>query len=143
VTGALFSFASGIFHPYYVSLLAPFIAALAGAGFAHLLRGGARARLLGPLAVTAGVACELAVLHSYPGELEWLAPLLIAVGAVCSPALALRARIARRLAIAVSSLALLLAPAIWSVDTLGYATSGTFPAGGPASAEFAGRGGAG
>ena len=32
----LFSFASGIFHPYYVSLLAPFLAALVGAGAGEL-----------------------------------------------------------------------------------------------------------
>src|SRR5207248_458534 len=60
VTAILFSAASGIFHPYYVSLLAPFTAALVG---------------------------------------------------------------------------LLIAPAAWSVDTLGYAASGTFPLGGPASAQ--------
>jgi hypothetical protein len=34
--------------------------------------------------------------------------------------------------------ALLVAPAVWAVDTLGYATSGTFPAGGPASVQSAG-----
>src|SRR3954451_15901961 len=32
VTAVAFSFAQGIFHPYYVSLLAPFTAALVGAG---------------------------------------------------------------------------------------------------------------
>ena len=46
----LFSFASGIFHPYYVSLLAPFLAALVGAGAGQLfgrrlsLRAGGPAR---------------------------------------------------------------------------------------------------
>jgi hypothetical protein len=39
---------------------------------------------------------------------------------------------------------LLLAPGSWAVQTLGHATSGTFPAGGPASASFgAGPGGPG
>jgi hypothetical protein len=37
--------------------------------------------------------------------------------------------------------ALLIAPAAWSVQTLGHATSSTFPAGGPASAGMGGRGG--
>src|SRR3984893_2686193 len=37
-TAVLFSVASGIFHPYYVSLLAPFLAALVGAGAAQLIR---------------------------------------------------------------------------------------------------------
>src|SRR3954471_10566751 len=34
-----FSFAQGIFHPYYVSELAPFLAALVGAGIARVARG--------------------------------------------------------------------------------------------------------
>ena len=33
-----FSYASGIFHPYYVSLLAPFTAALVGGGVGQFLR---------------------------------------------------------------------------------------------------------
>ena len=41
-TAVLFSAASGIFHPYYVSLLAPFTAALVGAGAVTLWRGGRR-----------------------------------------------------------------------------------------------------
>ena len=36
-TAVVFSFASGIFHPYYVSLLAPFAAALIGAGVGLML----------------------------------------------------------------------------------------------------------
>ena len=80
VTGVVFSLAKGIFHPYYVSLLAPFIAMLTGAGAAQLLKGGCSARIVGPLAVVAGVATELAVLNQYSGQLTWLAPMLIAVG---------------------------------------------------------------
>ena len=37
-TAVVFSFASGIFHPYYVSLLAPFVAALVGGGVGEMLR---------------------------------------------------------------------------------------------------------
>ena len=50
-TAVLFSFASGIFHPYYVSLLAPFTALLVGAGAAQLASGRAWARVAAPLAV--------------------------------------------------------------------------------------------
>ena len=46
-TAVAFSFAQGIFHPYYVSLLAPFTAALVGAGAAQLSEGGTTARVLG------------------------------------------------------------------------------------------------
>ena len=141
-TALLFSFASGIFHPYYVSLLAPFLAAIVGAGAAALLSGSLRVRVVGPLAILAGVVVELVVRADYPGQLEWLTPLLVAVGALAALALALSASRTGRL-IAVSAVlgALLLAPAVWAFDTLGYATSSTFPAGGPQS--LASRGGPG
>ena len=139
VTGVVFSSAKGIFHPYYVSLLAPFIAMLTGAGAAQLLEGGCNTRIVGPLAVVAGVATELAVLGQYPGELTWLTPVLIAVGALAALALAAFAeRRVRMAALGVVLAALLIAPGAWAVDTLGHATSGTFPAGGPESAATGG-----
>src|SRR3954471_5601494 len=75
-----FSTAKGIFHPYYVSFLAPFVAALVGGGFGQLTRGDLEARVLAPLAIAGGVATQLIVLHNNPGELEWLPPLLVAAG---------------------------------------------------------------
>jgi 4-amino-4-deoxy-L-arabinose transferase-like glycosyltransferase len=142
VTAVVFSDAQGIFHPYYVSLLAPFVAMLTGAGAAQLLKGGLSARIVGPLAVIAGVATELVVLSRYPGELTWLAPLLIAVGVLAALALAAFAQRRVRLAALGAVLAaLLVAPGAWAVDTLGHATSGTFPAGGPESAGTGGPGG--
>ncbi len=133
-TAVLFSFAGGIFHPYYVSLLAPFAAALVGAGAGELIGGRLRARVAGPAAILAGVLVELAVLGDYPGNLTWLAPVLIAAGALACVALLLSAdRRVRTGAVAGAVAVLLIAPAVWSVDTLGHATSGTFPAGGPAS----------
>jgi 4-amino-4-deoxy-L-arabinose transferase-like glycosyltransferase len=141
VTAVLFSAASGIFHPYYVSLLAPFAAALVGAGAAQLIASGARARIFAALALAGGVASELAVLHDYPGQLSWLPPLLIAVCAVAALALvALGSRRARLVAATAAIAALLLAPSVWAVDTLGHATSSTFPEGGPANVQTA-RGG--
>ena len=68
--GVVFSEAQGIFHPYYVSLLAPFAAALSGAGVAQLRRGGRPARVHGAAGVVAGVSCEVVVLHQYPGQLR-------------------------------------------------------------------------
>ncbi len=69
-TAVLFSFAGGIFHPYYVSLLAPFTAALLGAGAAQLIAGEVNLRIFGPLSIAAGVVCEVIVLGDYPGQLE-------------------------------------------------------------------------
>jgi 4-amino-4-deoxy-L-arabinose transferase-like glycosyltransferase len=144
-TAALFSFASGIFHPYYVSLLAPFIAALLGAGAAELLRGRIKWRLFGPLAIAAGVVTELVVLGDYPGQLEWLVPLLVGGGALAALVLAGGPRRSVRIGALASALGLLLvAPSVWAFDTFGHATSTTFPAGGPASvAEGGGPGGGG
>jgi 4-amino-4-deoxy-L-arabinose transferase-like glycosyltransferase len=141
VTAVLFSAASGIFHPYYVSLLAPFAAALVGAGAAQLVTSGTRARIFAALAVVAGVASELIVLHDYPGQLSWLPPLLVAVCAVAALALvALGSRRARLVSAIAAIAALLLAPSVWAVDTLGHATSSTFPEGGPANVQTAGGG---
>ncbi len=141
-TAVLFSIASGIFHPYYVSLLAPFAAALVGAGAAQLLEGGLLARIVAPLAVLAGVVVELVVRGNYPGQLDWLAPVLIVVGLLGAVALiAFSSRIVRLAALGGVLAALLIAPGVWAFDTLGYATSNTFPSGGPASAETMGGGG--
>jgi 4-amino-4-deoxy-L-arabinose transferase-like glycosyltransferase len=141
-TAVLFSAASGIFHPYYVSLLAPFIAALVGAGASQLIGGRMNVRVIGPLAIAAGVATELVVRAQYPGQLSWLPPVLIVAGALAALALvAFSARRVRIAAVGAALAALLLAPSVWAVDTLGYATSGTFPSGGPASALTSGGGG--
>jgi len=141
-TAVLFSAASGIFHPYYVSLLAPFIAALVGAGAAQLIAGKLNVRIIGPLAIAAGVATELVVRAQYPGQLSWLPAVLIVVGALAALALvAFSARRVRIVAVGAALAALLLAPSVWAVDTLSYATSGTFPSGGPASVQSAGGGG--
>jgi len=132
-TAVLFSFASGIFHPYYVSLLAPFIAALVGAVAGQLLAGRLGPPAIGAFVIAAGVACEIVVLGDYHDQLTWVAPLLLATGAVaCVALLVVRYAPVRAVAISAAIAALLVAPAIWAVDTLGYATQSTFPAGGPA-----------
>ena len=143
-TAVLFSFAGGIFHPYYVSLLAPFVAAFVGAGAVEMFRGGRGTRVLAALAVVAGVVVELVVLGNYPGALTWLPPILIVVGVLAVLALlAFSTRAVRMAALGAVLAALLAAPAVWALDTLGHATSSTFPAGGPASAEAGGPGGPG
>jgi 4-amino-4-deoxy-L-arabinose transferase-like glycosyltransferase len=145
-TAVVLSFAGGIFHPYYVSLLAPFSAALVGAGTAQLLRGGRQMRVLAALALAAGVATELAVLHDYPRELRWLTPALIVCGALAVALLLLSASRLRRATLTAMFAVLLIAPATWAVETLGHATNGTFPAGGPTqnpAGAFAGPGGRG
>jgi 4-amino-4-deoxy-L-arabinose transferase-like glycosyltransferase len=142
-TAVAFSFARGIFHPYYVSLLAPFTAALVGAGIGLLLdrRG---ARLLAPLAIGAGVITELVVLGELGGRLGWARWAVIVLGVGSAGVLSLRLDPRTRAAlVAVALAALLAAPATWAAQTLGHATNGTFPTGGPADAAAAGGGGPG
>jgi 4-amino-4-deoxy-L-arabinose transferase-like glycosyltransferase len=140
-TALTFSFAQGIFHPYYVSLLAPFTGALVGAAGAQLAGGDTLAKVLAPLAVAAGVVTELAVLKNGSGGLDWLSGVLVFVGVLAVGGLMfVAAKRIRATILAVALGALLIAPAAWSVQTLGHATSGTFPAGGSASASFGGGG---
>ncbi len=143
-TAIVFSFADGIFHPYYVSFLAPFTAALIGAGVGLMLPGGRQARILGPLAIVAGAITELAVLGTLDGSLAWAKPLVIAAALVCGIGLTLKLSPRIRAAVlAVALAALLAAPATWAAGTVGHATSGTFPAGGPATSFSGGLGGPG
>ena len=139
-----FSFARGIFHPYYVSLLAPFTAALIGAGAGMMLSTERSARVIAPLAIGAGVLTELIVLGELNGALSWAVPVSIAVAGGCAVLLALKLSPRNRaILVAVGLAALTAAPATWAAETLGHATNGTFPTGGPASASAGGPGGPG
>jgi 4-amino-4-deoxy-L-arabinose transferase-like glycosyltransferase len=158
VTAVAFSFAGGIFHPYYVSLLAPFAAALAGATFAQARSGGRSGHLLGALAIGAGAVTEIAVIGASAGELGWLVGPIVVVTVAAVLALLVDwswdgrttrtagvggdANRLRALVLALAFGVLLIGPAIWSVDTLGHPTSGTFPAGGPETSMTGGPGGA-
>ena len=139
-----FSTAKGIFHPYYVSLLAPFTAALVGALVPHVTGGDMTARVLACLGVAGAVATELMVLHNLPGELTWLRPVLFVAGAGLVAMLAVGLPARARRAVLVAALGLvLLAPATWAAQTLGHATNGTFPAGGPQTMGMGGGPGGG
>jgi 4-amino-4-deoxy-L-arabinose transferase-like glycosyltransferase len=138
-----FSFAKGIFHPYYVAQLAPFTATLVGAGSGWFLSRHRAAGIAAAVALAAGVATELLVLHNLPGQLTWLPAVLLAAGAVTAIALvAVRGPLRGALLAAALGL-LLLAPASWAVQTIGHSTTGTFPAGGPSQVGFGGGGGPG
>jgi len=127
-----------------VSLLAPFTAALVGGGVAALAGGGRVAQIAAPLAVVAGMVTELAVLNQYPGDLRAVALVMAVTVVLAAASLAIvTSSRGRRIALATALVALLLAPAAWSFGTLGHATSGTFPAGGPESASTMGGPGGG
>jgi 4-amino-4-deoxy-L-arabinose transferase-like glycosyltransferase len=140
-TAVAFSVASGIFHPYYVSFLAPFTALLIGAGVGQMTAGGLAARIVGPAAIAGGAITELVVLGNINGALSWARPLLIGIAGACAVllAMAFSTRV-RRAVVAVAVAVLFAAPATWAAETIAHATSGTFPTGGPASAAQLGGG---
>jgi 4-amino-4-deoxy-L-arabinose transferase-like glycosyltransferase len=137
-----FSAAKGIFHPYYVSFLAPFSAALVGAGVGLLRERGLVGRAFLAAALIGGVVTEISVLRHNPGQLTWL-PGMLAAAVTLSAAGLLAAGSAqmRATTVAVGVGLLLLAPASWAVQTLCHPTNGTFPAGGPSTAAAGGFGG--
>jgi 4-amino-4-deoxy-L-arabinose transferase-like glycosyltransferase len=141
VTAVLFSAAQGIFHPYYVVLLAPFTAALVGAGVATVVKADVPVALAGTAALAAGVICEFVVLRNYSGQLSWLRIVLpVLCGGAAVAMFAFRHAGVRKWAMGLGTAGLLIAPTVWAFDTLGYATAATFPAGGPASAGLGGGG---
>ena len=139
----VFSLAKGIFHPYYVSLVAPGAAALAGIGFASIGDVGIGRRwrtALGVvgLALTTWLEIWLVTSANYA---TWLRVVIAAVVAVAALALILAdvvgaQRLARlRLAILGVALAMLLVgPALWSAQVLRHTESTTFPSAGPRDA---------
>jgi 4-amino-4-deoxy-L-arabinose transferase-like glycosyltransferase len=156
VTGAVFSYMSGIIHPYYTVALAPPIGALVGIGAAGLWRTrhtwSARIILAGTLLVTAGWAWVL--LGRSPGWFPWLR-IVIAGAAIAAAGLILAgpllraatARGAQALAVAGISFALLAGlagPLAYSIDTAATAHGGSIPTAGPAVTGSSGApGGAG
>ncbi|MCB8914466.1 MAG: glycosyltransferase family 39 protein [Thermoleophilales bacterium] len=135
----VFSFASGIFHPYYVAQLAPFAAALCGAAVAALvsLKGNLRPLVIPAIAVA--VVAETVVIFNTDSGYGWLVPILIGAGIAAAVILArFDEQRLRTIAACGLTAVLMVVPAIWSVETLGHATSGTFPAGGPASQSMGG-----
>ncbi len=138
-----FSFAKGIFHPYYSSQLAPFTAMLVGAGLGTFTGGdqaaddGRKRRYWGAAALAAGAVTTLWVLSNATADRmdAWQAPMaLIVLSAAAFLAIAGADQQIRKWALIAGVAALLVAPAAWSVATLGHATSGTFPAGGSQAA---------
>jgi 4-amino-4-deoxy-L-arabinose transferase-like glycosyltransferase len=117
--------AEGIFHPYYLIMLAPPMAALVGIGVAALWsayrRGGWQAWLL-PVALLATAFWQNVVLAQYPEWSAWLVPLTVGGSLVAAVPLVgvrmLESQVWRRVApglVSVGLLALLLAPLVWSV----------------------------
>ncbi|MBC3760096.1 ArnT family glycosyltransferase [Quadrisphaera oryzae] len=153
-TWLVFSYMSGIFHPYYTVALAPAIAALVGLGAAVVWR--ARASWLGTAALAAATGLTAAwafVLltrsSDYYPLLKWLVlavGLLAALGFVLLRAVPVLPRLARTAGLSVVGAAVvasLAAPTAYAVDTAGNPHTGSLPSAGPAVSGGLGAGMAG
>jgi 4-amino-4-deoxy-L-arabinose transferase-like glycosyltransferase len=139
-----FSYA-GLFHRYYLEMLSPAIAALAGAGVAALWadyqRGGLRGWLL-PLALVATAALEVFILKDFPEWGVWLIPVVAGLTLMAAAGLFIARRSAsplRSLIAAAGFVALLAAPAVWSLTPL-MGSNVSLPYAGPDVVRGAGPG---
>ncbi|QKV78877.1 glycosyltransferase family 39 protein [Amycolatopsis sp. Hca4] len=128
VTTAVFSFAGGIWHPYYTTALAPAVAAVAAAGLALLWRRYRRTLLPLVIALTAVWAFVLTSRDtSFHGWTRW-AVIGTAVGAIAWLVVG-----PERRALVAALVPLLLTPAVWSYAAAQSTSAGTLPAAGPAA----------
>jgi 4-amino-4-deoxy-L-arabinose transferase-like glycosyltransferase len=137
VTGAVFSFAQGIIHPYYAVALAPSIGALVGAGTVQLWqrRTTLIARLFLCAATLAAAIWSYVLLGRTPDWIPWLGVAVLAVGMIVAAMLVAAPLPSRPLAMAVASAALvvgLAGPAAYTLQTVTAAHSGAIPSAGPA-----------
>ena len=140
VTGAVFSFSSGVIHTYYTVALAPAIAALVGMGGAMMWQNRQRmlARGLGAAAIAATAVWAFTLLGRTPTYDPWLRPLILATGAlgavvlVVAPALPRLTRPLTAAAIGLGLAASLSGPIAFTATTLATAHTGSIASAGPA-----------
>ena len=140
---AVFSMAKGVLHPYYTVVLAPPIAALAGAGSVAMWRIGRAQRYLSwllPVAVLGTAVLSAVLLHRTRGYVPGLAPTLVAAGVVAAIAIGLavsRLVTGRALvtgAVILATACALAGPAAYSLSRISRSVTGLFAAAGPVSA---------
>jgi 4-amino-4-deoxy-L-arabinose transferase-like glycosyltransferase len=147
VTGLVFSYMSGIIHPYYVVALAPGIGALVGIGATYLwdARRGWAGRAVAAAAVLVTGAWSFVLLDRTPDWLPWLRWVVMAAAVLGAVALLARRWLAsfRRLVLLPVGLAMvagLAGPTAYALDTAGSAHTGAIPSAGPAAVGFGGGG---
>ena len=153
VTGLVFSYMSGIIHPYYMVALAPGIGALVGIGALTLwekrLSWAGRSVAAATVLVTA--VWSYILLDRTPDWLPWLRWVVLVAGVLSAVALLagpwlVRAPSFRRLVLLPVGLAMvagLAGPAAYALDTVNTAHTGAIPSAGPATVGFGGGPGGG
>jgi 4-amino-4-deoxy-L-arabinose transferase-like glycosyltransferase len=154
ITAVGFFSVAGFFHSYYLVTVAPAVAALSGIGLVTLwqeyLRQPVRRNWRGwilPLALLVTALAQVRILVNYPGWSRWLSPLLL-VPTILAVVVLLAARLAPRralrlwtpVAVAVGTVALLIAPTVWAMDTT-LTVGSSIPSAGPSAQGGNGAGG--
>jgi 4-amino-4-deoxy-L-arabinose transferase-like glycosyltransferase len=155
LTMGIFFSVAGFFHQYYLTEMAPAIAALVGIGIVVMWqdfrRSGWRGWLL-PLALIATVAEQIYLLQNYPTWGRWLIPLMLVLCAIAvivlvtariAPYIHVKAPNARVLisALIAGMLALMLTPTIWGAIPVIQDTTAQLPVAGPSQTGNFARGG--
>lgn len=157
VTAGVFSFMSGIVHPYYAVALAPAIAALVGIGSVELWRGRGYwpARIVLAVVILGSSAWSAVLLGRDASWLPWLRIVIVVLGVVAAAAILLRldslrfagqntaGRFRNAAAAAVVVVSLLaggLGTAAWTLATAATAHSGSIPTSGPSGSAMGGFG---
>ncbi|MCR6488795.1 glycosyltransferase family 39 protein [Amycolatopsis sp. OK19-0408] len=128
VTTVVFSFAGGIWHPYYTTAMAPAVAAISAAGLALLWR--EHRRTLLPLVVALTAAWAFVVTSrdtTFHGWTRWavLGTAVVAIAGLLA--------VPDRRTLVAALVPLLLTPAVWSYAAAQSTSAGTLPAAGPAT----------
>ena len=158
LTMGIYFSVENIAHEYYLTEMAPGVAALFGIGVVIMWqdyrRRGWRGWLL-PFALLATAAVQIPILNSYPAWGQWMIPLIGVLCVVAAlvlllarlssllPRMRIDARRRRYLvsALCVGVLALLIAPATWSTISVLQNTESSSPTAGPAGGGNQGFGG--
>nr|WP_246458403.1 glycosyltransferase family 39 protein [Saccharopolyspora gloriosae] len=154
VTAAVFSFASGIWHPYYTVALAPPLAAVVGIGVVCMVRLFRVSTRWGALLPTSIAATGAWAYHLLDDDfVPWLPPLIAVLTAVSVLVLALllafpRQRRIRRAkagmaAVLAGIVAMLSGPTAYALTPLSTPIQATFPSAGPSGQGGPGGGGPG
>uniref|UniRef100_A0A942SXV7 Glycosyltransferase family 39 protein n=1 Tax=Neobacillus citreus TaxID=2833578 RepID=A0A942SXV7_9BACI len=147
VTGLVFSFMGGIFHPYYTVALAPYIAGLVGIGAGLLWERRAVTgwRVVSAVAVAITGAWSFRLLSAASDWQPWIRWVVLAVTVVAVVLVLLppRGRALASAAVSTVLVAALLGPVAFSVQTTTVAHTGALPSAGPSVSSGPGGGGGG
>jgi 4-amino-4-deoxy-L-arabinose transferase-like glycosyltransferase len=146
VTGAVFSYAKGIIHPYYTVALAPAIGGVIGIAATLLWRHRDRltARLVLAASVLLAAGWQFALLDRDAGWQPWLRYSILLVGVATVLLLLQVTRMVHRVGLVIATVALigsLAGPAAYAVATAAQPHTGAIPSAGPAGGGGFGPGG--